>query len=145
MRTYNIYFRGEIRKILCGYPLLSVATRDCADSPDPLLITYAIMALFTWHSLHNRELNSAFNRYWTGTPWFAMLTTGSGRHYLVLEGYRLTSAVSNWCTSFVQGGVVSRAVDALYLPLLIQICTQRTLFTLISVHISIISRSSTVS
>ena len=25
MSTYNICFRGEIRKILCGYPLLSVA------------------------------------------------------------------------------------------------------------------------
>ena len=25
MSTHNIYFRGEIRKILCGYPLLSVA------------------------------------------------------------------------------------------------------------------------
>ena len=25
MSTHNIYFRGEIRKILCAYPLLSVA------------------------------------------------------------------------------------------------------------------------
>ena len=25
MSTHNIYFRGEIRKIICGYPLLSVA------------------------------------------------------------------------------------------------------------------------
>ena len=25
MSTYNICFRGETRKILCGYPLLSVA------------------------------------------------------------------------------------------------------------------------
>ena len=25
MRTHNVCFRGEIRKILCGYPLLSVA------------------------------------------------------------------------------------------------------------------------
>ena len=25
MSTHNIYFRHEIRKILCGYPLLSVA------------------------------------------------------------------------------------------------------------------------
>ena len=25
MSTHNICFRGEIRKILCGYPLLSVA------------------------------------------------------------------------------------------------------------------------
>ena len=25
MSTHNIRFRGEIRKILCGYPLLSVA------------------------------------------------------------------------------------------------------------------------
>ena len=27
MSTHNICFRGEIRKILCGYPLLSVAMR----------------------------------------------------------------------------------------------------------------------
>ena len=26
MSTHNICFRGDIRKILCGYPLLSVAT-----------------------------------------------------------------------------------------------------------------------
>ena len=25
MSTHNICFRGEIRKIICGYPLLSVA------------------------------------------------------------------------------------------------------------------------
>ena len=25
MSTHNICFRGEVRKILCGYPLLSVA------------------------------------------------------------------------------------------------------------------------
>ena len=29
MRTHNICFRGEIRKILCGYPLLSVAMYPC--------------------------------------------------------------------------------------------------------------------
>ena len=28
MSTHNICFRGEIRKILCGYPLLSVAIRN---------------------------------------------------------------------------------------------------------------------
>ena len=28
MSTHNICFRGEIRKILCGYPLLSVAMRN---------------------------------------------------------------------------------------------------------------------
>ena len=28
MSTHNICFRGEIRKILCGYPLLSVAMDD---------------------------------------------------------------------------------------------------------------------
>ena len=27
MSTHNICFRGEIRKILCGYPLLSVAMK----------------------------------------------------------------------------------------------------------------------
>ena len=26
MSTHNICFRGEIRKLICGYPLLSVAT-----------------------------------------------------------------------------------------------------------------------
>ena len=28
MSTHNICFHGEIRKILCGYPLLSVAMSD---------------------------------------------------------------------------------------------------------------------
>ena len=28
MSTHNICFHGEIRKILCGYPLLSVAMED---------------------------------------------------------------------------------------------------------------------
>ena len=28
MSTHNIRFRGEIRKILCGYPLLSVAMKN---------------------------------------------------------------------------------------------------------------------
>ena len=28
MSTHNISFHGEIRKILCGYPLLSVAMSD---------------------------------------------------------------------------------------------------------------------
>ena len=28
MSTHNICFCGEIRKILCGYPLLSVAMAD---------------------------------------------------------------------------------------------------------------------
>ena len=31
MSTHNICFRGELRKILCGYPLLSVAMTS--DSP----------------------------------------------------------------------------------------------------------------
>ena len=29
MSTHNICFRGEIRKILCGYPLLSVPMQIC--------------------------------------------------------------------------------------------------------------------
>ena len=31
MSTHNIYFCGEIRKILCGYPLLSVAMNYCLN------------------------------------------------------------------------------------------------------------------
>ena len=37
MSTHNICFDGEIRKILCGYPLLYVAMtylRTCAASED---------------------------------------------------------------------------------------------------------------
>ena len=30
MSTHNICFRGEIRKILCGYPHLSVAMSECS-------------------------------------------------------------------------------------------------------------------
>ena len=29
MSTHNLCFHGEIRKILCGYPLLSVAVSGC--------------------------------------------------------------------------------------------------------------------
>ena len=32
MSTHNICFRGEIRKILCGYPLLSVAMQPRSTS-----------------------------------------------------------------------------------------------------------------
>ena len=32
MSTHNICFHGEIRKILCGYPLLSVAMIDFIQS-----------------------------------------------------------------------------------------------------------------
>ena len=31
MSTHNISFRGEIRKIFCGYPLLSVAMNESGD------------------------------------------------------------------------------------------------------------------
>ena len=31
MSTHNICFRGEIRKILCGYPLLSLAMFRALD------------------------------------------------------------------------------------------------------------------
>ena len=35
MSTHNICFRGEIRKILCGYPLLSVAIVSVRIIADP--------------------------------------------------------------------------------------------------------------
>ena len=34
MSTHNIYFHGEIRKILCGYSLLSVAMCLLTESLD---------------------------------------------------------------------------------------------------------------
>ena len=37
MSTHNICFRGEIRKILCGYPLLSVAMGQCRLHIQPSL------------------------------------------------------------------------------------------------------------
>ena len=43
MSTHNICFRGEIRKILCGYPLLSVAMRIytvCQSVLDLQLLTF---------------------------------------------------------------------------------------------------------
>ena len=40
MSTHNICFCGEIRKILCGYPHLSVATSLRAD--------LFLIALFYW-------------------------------------------------------------------------------------------------
>ena len=47
MSTHNICFRGKIRKILCGYPLLSIAmgyrltvTKPWAISADEKLIFF---------------------------------------------------------------------------------------------------------
>ena len=37
MSTHNKCFRGEIRKILCGYPLLSVAMATCGKDTGTLL------------------------------------------------------------------------------------------------------------
>ena len=34
MSTHNICFPGEIRKLLCGYPLLSVAMKTAYAVPD---------------------------------------------------------------------------------------------------------------
>ena len=34
MSTHNICFLGEMRKILCGYPLLSVAMHDLSQRLD---------------------------------------------------------------------------------------------------------------
>ena len=39
MSTHNICFRREIRKILCGYPLLSVAMANCRLLSDAALCT----------------------------------------------------------------------------------------------------------
>ena len=42
MSTHNICFRGEIRKILCGYPLLSVAMDldQCANAQADSLLRW---------------------------------------------------------------------------------------------------------
>ena len=37
MSTHNICLHGEIRKILCGYPLLSVAMVTNSVEPDQML------------------------------------------------------------------------------------------------------------
>ena len=34
MSTHNICFRQEVRKIICGYPLLSVAMEDAYAASD---------------------------------------------------------------------------------------------------------------
>ena len=41
MSTHDICFRGEIRKILCGYPLLSVAMTPWFNSAVDKLIFFA--------------------------------------------------------------------------------------------------------
>ena len=42
MSNHNICFRGEIRKILCGYPLLSVAMHDAILSEMLCLSTFCV-------------------------------------------------------------------------------------------------------
>ena len=48
MNTYNIRFHGEIRKILCGYPLLSVAMEIYSSivCSDIYLFIYLFIHLF---------------------------------------------------------------------------------------------------
>ena len=67
MSTHNICFRGEIRKILCGYPLLSVAK---------LTYIYIYMSQLDLHCLH---------RYWL---WSAGLTGLRG--LAILDGISAT-------------------------------------------------------
>ena len=38
MSTHNIHFRGEMRKIICGYPLLSVAMLEPHFHLNPLAV-----------------------------------------------------------------------------------------------------------
>ena len=47
MSTHNICFRGEIRKILCGYPLLSVAVALVFGSQGP-----GLEFGWKWNSAH---------------------------------------------------------------------------------------------
>ena len=66
MSTHNICFHGEIRKILCRYPLLSgamiligktekafIRLHRCADQSGPLHHAYGILDIkFTLSSIH---------------------------------------------------------------------------------------------
>ena len=45
MSTHNICFRGEIRKIICGYPLLSVAMSVDHDQL-PHSVAYDLVLIF---------------------------------------------------------------------------------------------------
>ena len=45
MSTHNICFRGEIRKILCGYPLLSVAMTYVFQTSRPIFIRFLPSAI----------------------------------------------------------------------------------------------------
>ena len=57
MSTHNICFRREIRKILCGYPLLSVAMlftsvlKLGSCRPTPVIHSKAVLSL--WYFLLN--------------------------------------------------------------------------------------------
>ena len=44
MSTHNICFRGEIRKILCGYPILSVALHDIISTDK--VLSYFLLRRF---------------------------------------------------------------------------------------------------
>ena len=48
MSTHNVCFRREVRKIICGYPLLSVAMRLAQRS--------AVLSLHSLESVHNDRI-----------------------------------------------------------------------------------------
>ena len=52
MSTHNICFSGEIRKILCGYPLLSVAMENV---PSALSVQHMLWVLIKvpWQGAYN--------------------------------------------------------------------------------------------
>ena len=51
MSTHNIWFRGEIRKMLCGYPLLSVAMVTHVSKKFPVGLK-DVQAIEVWLYLH---------------------------------------------------------------------------------------------
>ena len=54
MSTHNICFCGEIRKILCGYPLLSVAMTAVMHLPTSPA-TFSCNFLYETHNFHLGE------------------------------------------------------------------------------------------
>ena len=57
MSTHNICFHGEIRKILCGYPLLTVAMRFLHKHAAVLL---ELLRIHDWTYVHCRHLKNNF-------------------------------------------------------------------------------------
>ena len=54
MSTHNICFRGEIRKIICGYPLLSVAMVLWSSPSTTLSTLYSTQGMGdNQHEIHN--------------------------------------------------------------------------------------------